>query len=108
MLDSLKLPETIEELGIPPGIVNDIMLKLLFTEGDVSLRRFSEVMHIGAQVLDTILMRMQQEHIVDIAKAGNIGRASYIYTLTDQGASRARDALERSQYIGAVPVPIET
>ncbi len=107
MLDSLKLPETLEELGIPPGIVTDLMLKLLFTEGDVSLRRFSEVLHIGAQVLDSILMRLQQEHIVDIAKAGNIGRASYIYALTDMGTGRARDALERNQYIGAVPVPLE-
>src|SRR5437868_10124377 len=107
MLDCLRLPETLEDLAIPPGIVTDLIFKLLFTEGDVSLRRFSDVLHIGAQVIDAIMMRLQQEHFVDIAKAGNIGRASYIYVLTELGTGRARDALERSQYIGPVPVPIE-
>jgi predicted ATPase with chaperone activity len=83
------------------------MLRLLFTEGDVSLRRFSDVLRISPKILDEVLMRMQQEHFVDVSKAGTIGRASYVYTLTDAGLGRARDALERSQYIGAVPVPLE-
>ncbi len=107
MIDVLHQPETLEDLGVPSSIVHDLMLRLLFTEGDVSLRRFAEVLRISAQVLDEILMRLQQEHIVDVAKAGTIGRASYVYSLTDAGVGRARDALERSQYIGAVPVPLE-
>jgi predicted ATPase with chaperone activity len=105
--DLLREPTTIEELGVPQSIVNDLMLRLLFNEGDVSLRRFTDVLRISAKIIDDILMRMQQEHIVDIAKAGNIGRSSYIYVLTDAGIGRARDSLERSQYMGSVPVPIE-
>jgi predicted ATPase with chaperone activity len=104
----LRQPDSIDELRVPPGIVNDLMFRILFTEGDVSLRRFTEIMKISPTLLDGLLLRMQQEHFVDIAKAGNIGRSSYIYVLTDQGTARARDSLERSQYIGAVPVPIET
>ncbi len=107
MMDVLRQPETIDDLGVPPSIVNDLMLRLLFTEGDVSLRRFADVLRISPKILDDLLMRMQQEHIVDVSKAGTIGRASYVYTLTDAGIGRARDALERSQYIGAVPVPLE-
>ncbi len=105
--DILRQPETVEELGVPPGIVHDLMMRLLFTEGDVSLRRFSDVLRISAKILDTILLRWQQEHLVEISKAGNIGRASYVYSPTDAGTARARDALERSQYIGSVPLPIE-
>jgi predicted ATPase with chaperone activity len=107
MMDVLRQPETIEDLGVPPSLISDLMLRLLFTEGDVSLRRFSDVLRISPKVLDEVLMRMQQEHIVDVSKAGTIGRASYVYTLTDAGVGRARDALERSQYMGAVPVPLE-
>jgi predicted ATPase with chaperone activity len=107
MQDILRQPETLEDLGVPPGLVSDMMLRMLFTEGDVSLRRFADVMRISAAVIDTVLMRMQQEHIVEISKAGNIGRGSYIYSLTDAGVGRSRDALERTQYIGAIPVPIE-
>ncbi len=105
--DLLRQPETIEDLNVPPGIVTDMMLRLIFTEGDVSLRRFSDLLHISPKVLDNTLLRMQQEHIVEISKAGQIGRASYVYSLTDAGTARARDAFERSHYIGAIPVPIE-
>jgi predicted ATPase with chaperone activity len=107
MMDVLRQPETIEDLGVPSSLINDLMLRLLFTEGDVSLRRFNDVLRISPKVLDDLLLRMQQEHIVDVSKAGTIGRASYVYSLTDAGIGRARDALERSQYIGAVPVPLE-
>src|SRR6266851_2580225 len=88
-------------------MVTDLLLRILFSEGQASLHRFSDITKVSPQALDTVLMHLQQEHIVDIAKAGNVERASYIYALTDVGTGRARDALERSQYVGPVPVPIE-
>src|SRR5688572_1541802 len=107
MDDILRQPDTIEELGVSPNLVTDLMFRMLFNEGDVSLRRFTDVLRISSKLLDNILMRLQQEHLIDVAKAGTIGRSSYIYVLTDAGMGRARDALERSQYIGPVPVPVE-
>ncbi|MEP7286538.1 MAG: ATP-binding protein [Chloroflexota bacterium] len=103
----LKQPESLEELGVSSSLVNDLMLRLLFNEGDVSLKRFTDVMKISSTLLDAILLRMQQEHFVEIAKAGTIGRTSYLYNLTDAGLARARDALDRSQYVGPVPVPVD-
>jgi len=97
----------VESLGIPPSLVIDLIFRLLFNEGNVNLSRFSEVMRIHPTVLDEILARLQQEHLVEIAKAGAMGRLSYTYSLTDAGFKRARDALERSQYVGPVPVNID-
>src|SRR5258707_5182309 len=105
--DYLREPETIEGLGIPVGLVTDMMMRIMFNEGDVSLRRFADVMHISPTVIDQQLLRMQQEHLVEVAKAGNIGRSGYIYVLTDAGNARARDAMERTQYVGSAPVPLE-
>ncbi len=105
--DVLQQPATVEDLGVPSGMVTDLLLRILFSEGQASLHRFSDITKVSPQALDTVLMHLQQEHIVDIAKAGNVGRASYIYALTDVGTGRARDALDRSQYMGPVPVPIE-
>jgi predicted ATPase with chaperone activity len=45
--------------------------------------------------------------LVEVAKAGSMGRFTYTYALTDEGGQRARDALERSQYVGPAPLPIE-
>ncbi|MBN1285207.1 MAG: ATP-binding protein [Anaerolineae bacterium] len=98
---------TPDELGIPIGIVNDVILRILFQEGRVSLGRFVEIIKVHAQVLDPLVEIMQREHIVEIAKAGTIGRLSYVYSLTDMGTQRAREAFERSMYIGPAPVPLE-
>jgi hypothetical protein len=103
----VRQPETFEELGVSSSIVTDLMFRMMFNEGDVSLRRFVDVLRISFKILDQVLLKMQKDHLVEIAQAGSLGRTSYIYRLTDEGMARARDALERSQYVGPVPVPVE-
>ncbi|NJL94776.1 MAG: hypothetical protein HC915_14205 [Anaerolineae bacterium] len=94
-----------QELGIPIGIVYDLVLKILFNEGEASLRRLGDVMKTHPQAIDKLVEQMQQEHLVEIARAG-AGRFTYVFRLTDAGASRARDAFDRSQYVGPAPIPI--
>jgi predicted ATPase with chaperone activity len=108
-IGSLLLPPaSLEELDVSPGIVIDIMLRLLFTEGDTSATRFEEVLRLPFKVLDEILVHLQQEHLIEVPRStGRLGRRSYLYSITDEGKARARDALERSQYIGPAPVPLE-
>ncbi len=104
----LMAPTSLEELDVPPGIVIDLMLRLLFTEGDTSATRFEEVVCLPFKVLDEILVHLQQEHLVEVPRStGRLGRRSYVYSITEEGKARARDALERSQYIGPAPVPVE-
>jgi predicted ATPase with chaperone activity len=103
----LREPVTIDELGIPQSIVLDLILRLLFNEGNVALSRFVDVLRISSRIIDDQLLWMQKEHLVEVSKAsGELGRLAYVYTLTQAGEQRARDSLERSQYVGPVPVPI--
>ncbi len=103
----VRQQETFEDLGVPSSIVTDLMFRMMFNEGDVSLRRFVDVLRINFKILDQILLKMQKDHLVEIAQAGTLGRTSYTYRLTDEGMARARDSLERSQYIGPVPVSVD-
>lgn len=103
----LRAPDDPEELDIPFGVVHDLIMRILFNEGHVSLRRFADVIKLELKVLDTILERMQYEQLVEVASAGGMGRFTYTYSLTDAGSKRARDSFERGQYIGPAPVPIE-
>lgn len=101
-------PANLEELDIPQGIVIDIVLRLLFTEGDTSATRVEEVVRLPFKVLDEILVHLQQEHLVEVPRStGKLGRRSYLYSITDEGKARARDSFERSQYIGPAPIPLE-
>ncbi|MHB8627439.1 MAG: AAA family ATPase [Aggregatilineales bacterium] len=105
--DLLGEPQTPEELGVSPSVMNDLILRVIRQEGEVSVRILMDTLCLGLKLLDTVLLRMQQEHLVEIARAGNLGRATYIYRLTDEGNDRARSAFERCQYIGPMPVPVE-
>lgn len=103
----LAPPMKLEELGIPQSIVEDLIYRLLFNEGDVSVARFSQILGIHARIIDELLSRMKQEHLVEVTKAGSLGSLSFTYGLTEKGLKRARDAFERSQYVGRVPISIE-
>lgn len=96
-----------EDLGIPVGLVQDLIFRLLYNEGDVSVARFTEILGLHSRVVDDLLSRMKQEHFVEIKKAGSIGSLSFIYGLTEAGTKRAKAAFERSQYVGRVPVSLE-
>lgn len=104
----LAQPRTPDELNIPSALVTDIIYRLLFGEREVSVVRMSEVIRVASQVLDPILAQMQLEHLLEVAKTGALGRLSYTYRLTEEGIRRAREAQERSSYIGPAPVDLET
>ncbi|CAG0987766.1 MAG: AAA family ATPase [Anaerolineae bacterium] len=103
----LRPRESLDDMGVPSTIVTDLLMRMMFQEGEVSLKRFMDVLRISFGVVDQMMLKMQQDHQVEIARAGNLGRASYVYRLTEEGTARARDAFERSQYIGPIPVPVE-
>ncbi len=104
----LALPKSPEELKIPVTLISDLIYRLLFGEREVSVVRMSEVIRVSSQVLDPILSQMQLEHLLEVAKTGALGRLSYTYRLTEEGIKRAREAQERSSYIGPAPVDLET
>lgn len=103
----LAPPMSVEELGIPQSIVEDLIFRLLFNEGDVSIGRFNQVLGIHSRIIDDLLSRMKQEHLVEVTKAGSLGSLSFTYGLTEKGTKRARDSFERSQYVGRAPVSID-
>jgi hypothetical protein len=108
MAELLVPPPSLEELDIPQTILTDIVLRLTYSEGDVSATHAEEVIKIPYRLLDDLLAWLQQEHLVEVSKAvGSLGRRGYVYSLTDTGRARAKEAFERTQYIGPAPVPIE-
>lgn len=108
MADLLQPPPSLDDLDIKQNLVTDIMLRLTYNEGEVSVSRAEDVMKLPYRTMDDLLAWLQQEHIVEVSKAvGSLGRRGYVYTLTDMGRARAKEALERTLYVGPVPVPLE-
>ncbi|MBE2198218.1 MAG: ATP-binding protein [Anaerolinea sp.] len=107
MLKLLAPPMNPDELGIPISIINDLIFRIIFNEGEANVVRVAEVMGLHARMVDLQLSRMKQEHLVEVTKAGQLGSLSFTYSLTEAGVKRARDAFDRSQYVGRVPVTID-
>ena len=106
MTDLLREPQTVEDLQIPQSLVIDILLRLLYNEGNVAFRRMAQVMRVPT-VLENQLEWLRQEHLVEISQSSaSLGQLNYLYKLTEAGEERARDALDRSQYVGPLPIPV--
>ena len=102
----LAQPNSAEELEIPQNILIDIILRLLYTEGNVDFRRMSQVTRVP-NALEQILDWLRKEHLVEVSKSSaSYGPYNYVYKLTGSGEDRAREAMERCQYVGPVPVPV--
>ncbi len=96
---------TVAQLGLPVSLALDLLYRILFTEGDVSVSRLAEVSRLFPQVIDEIMSDLQHDHLAEVVRAGTL-RTSYTYRLTTEGTARARAAMERTQYIGPFPVDI--
>jgi hypothetical protein len=106
MDEILAQKKTVEELDIPQNIAIDIILRLLYTEGYVEFRRISQVMRIP-HTLEQLLEWLRKEHLVEVSQPStSVGSINYIYKLSGSGEDRAREAMDRCQYIGPVPVPV--
>ena len=60
-----------------------------------------------AGVIDQILKSLKREKFVEVRSPQmGLGEGAYQYAITGAGISRAREALERSQYAGPAPIPL--
>jgi predicted ATPase with chaperone activity len=100
---------SLEDTGLSPLWLQDLALKILYFQGYLNGFRVAEELALPfAGVADQILESLKREKLVEVKTSQmGLGEGSYQYAITGAGVLRAREALERSQYAGAAPVPIE-
>src|SRR6185437_14924786 len=100
-------PKSVEETGLRLGLLADISMKFLYYTGaDTGVNIASELRLPWAGVVEKVVDFLAAEKIVDLRGGKGFGRASVEFVLTEKGREYARDALERSTYVGPAPVPI--
>jgi predicted ATPase with chaperone activity len=58
-------------------------------------------------VLDQIMEALKREKTIEVRSSQiGLGEGAYVYAITGAGIARAREALDRSQYAGPAPVPL--
>lgn len=100
----------IEDSGLSPLWVQDLILKVLYYQGYMTGFKVAEEVALPfSGIVDTLLEILKREKLVEVksSQVGGLGEGSYQYAITGAGIARAREALERSQYAGPAPVPLE-
>jgi predicted ATPase with chaperone activity len=99
----------LEDTGLSALWLQDLALKVMYFQGYLSGFRIAEEIALPfAGVTDQILESLKREKLVEVKSSTmGLGEGSYQYAITGLGIQRAREALERSQYSGPAPVPIE-
>ena len=101
----------LDDVGISPLWIQDLVLKILYYQGYLSGFDIANRVALPfAGVVDEILEVLKRERLIEVKTVRRMGagEGSYIYGITGLGIERAHQALERSQYAGFTPVPIET
>ena len=101
-------PRSIKDTGLNLGLLLDLTLKTLYLEGFMTGAQIANALALPyAGVMDKVLELMRREHLCEVRGSKTVSEHAFEYTLTDKGTEKAKEALERSQYVGPAPVPLE-
>jgi predicted ATPase with chaperone activity len=99
----------IEDTGLSALWVQDLALKILYYQGYMTGFKVAEALALPfGGIVDQLLDTLKREKLVEVKSSQmGLGEGAYQYAITGAGIARAREALERSQYAGPAPVPLE-
>ena len=99
----------IEDTGLSPLWLQDLILKVMYFQGYLSGFKIAEEVALPFAGLTAVLLdNLKREKLIEVKSSQmGLGEGAYTYAITFAGIDRAREALERSQYAGPAPVPIE-
>jgi hypothetical protein len=98
-------PATIEEAGLHPDTLSQLMLKTLVA-GEASGTALADKLRLPYSVLDALVQHARVEKLVEVRGASGAGAAGYRYVLTDLGRDRAMQFFDINRYVGPAPVPL--
>jgi len=102
------VPTSLDETGLDEPFVLDLILRTLYRHGATLGQAMERRLRLPYPILDDLLLTLQQRRLMEVRGTRGEGRRGYIYDLTSEGRSRARELFDISGYVGPAPVPLET
>jgi predicted ATPase with chaperone activity len=97
-------PKNIVETGLNENFLGDLLCKHLHDAGVLDLPRLVERLALTGAVVEEVLQFLRKQGRIEVL--GQTGGLALRYGLTERGRVAARDAFERSGYLGAAPFPV--
>lgn len=102
-------PASIAETGLSMGFLTDLVLKVIYFSGAITGQRLEETIKLPfLGVIDKVLEFLKLEEYVDIIGAeGGFSERAFQYVITTKGRVKVHEVLDRNQYAGPAPVPLD-
>ena len=101
----LNRPQSLAEVDVPLGFLEDLALKTLYLSGSISVLDLSSRLHLCYEVANELFFKMRTEVLCQVTgMTGNIP----MLAITSQGRTRAMELLGQSHYTGAAPITLDS
>jgi energy-coupling factor transporter ATP-binding protein EcfA2 len=103
-----KAPLSLKDSGLSRMQVCDLILKQIYLHGNLLGVDIAKNARLPYNLIDESLRFLKDEKCIEVTSGDFLGRASYRFSLTEMGRTRAREAFEQCRYVGPAPVPLES
>ena len=99
---------SLTDTGLNLLSVADLVLKVLYFGGYLAGHAIADIVKLPyTGVLENVMEFLKREKMVEVRGAGGLGEAGYQFVISQRGAEKAREAIDRSQYAGPAPVTLD-
>lgn len=100
------VPATIEDTGLPPSLIEQLIFKMLYFRGDLLGRDLSSAIGCKFSLIESLIETMKRQYLVEVKRSLGMGNSTAVFALTESGRNLTREYLEKNQYTGPAPVPL--
>ncbi len=104
---TIPAPATVEETGLPEEMLVQILVRAMFTAGELTERSAGDIMKLPYGVMKELFTLIQREKFCEVKGHGESLGVLLRYTLTELGRQRAQAFSELCRYVGPAPVTLE-
>ena len=105
---SPPLPTTIEDTGLTKGFLGDLALKHIYFMGMPEAIRVADSMKLEFLIVSELLEDLKKQELIRTeGGTATLGGIGIRYAVTDRGREKIEEVLQRDNYRGPTPVPLE-
>ena len=100
--------KSVDQTGMDTNFLLNCLLRTMYISALQTIPEISEQIKLTRWVVEELLTFAKKEALVEIRGPSEKNYNIMRYALTNAGKERASEAMRRCEYIGPVPVPLET
>jgi hypothetical protein len=101
---NVRVPRSVGDLGVPVGLVHDLALRAILSEGRSSTYGLSERLALSPILVGEMLDELRDLRYIEVL---SVQLQDRIVALTDEGRRQAMERMQLCRYAGAAPVSLD-